>query len=134
MAIIPFIRERGFRKWYERELLHSHVHLVLLLLCAIALLGAIEAFAEQHGAQRLMLAAAFVIAGAIGVWALRRYLFHLMRAERVANQAVCAHCHVYARWVVESGAHGDAAAGRADTAGSIAVRCRACGHGWTIDC
>ena len=36
-SVAPAIRQRGFRKWYERELLAGHSHLVLLLLCTVAL-------------------------------------------------------------------------------------------------
>ena len=39
MAIQQSIRNRGFRKWYERQLLVGHSHLLLLLLCTLALLG-----------------------------------------------------------------------------------------------
>ena len=37
MRLANGIRQFGFRKWYERELTQSHVHLFLLLLCAIGL-------------------------------------------------------------------------------------------------
>ena len=32
---------------------------------------------------------------AVGVYSLRRYLYLLMRAEAVANQAVCPKCQTY---------------------------------------
>ena len=32
MKIAQTIRQAGFRKWYERELIQSHAHLVLLVL------------------------------------------------------------------------------------------------------
>ena len=35
---------------------------------------------------------------AIGLWALRRYVYLLMHAEHVANQAVCPECDAYAKW------------------------------------
>ena len=104
MSIPAFIAERGFRKWYERELIRGHSHLVLLLLATL------------------------LVAAAIGVWALRRYLFHLMRAEAIANQAVCAHCDAYARWLIE---RSEPATARSD--GAMAVCCRKCGHRWRID-
>jgi hypothetical protein len=129
MAIASFIEQRGFRKWYERELLRSHAHLVLLLLCAMALLGAAEAFGPARGEQRLLMAGSFVVAAAIGVWAVRRYLFHLMRAELIANQAACPQCKAYARWRIEQRVHG---ADEGETGASMTVRCRACEHGWTI--
>ena len=42
------IRRVGFRKWYERELLSSHAHMLLAFLCVIALMASMEAF---HGAS-----------------------------------------------------------------------------------
>lgn len=38
------IRRFGFRKWYERELLSSHAHMLLALLSTIALLASFEGF------------------------------------------------------------------------------------------
>ncbi|MEO7952472.1 MAG: hypothetical protein ABIR35_00035, partial [Polaromonas sp.] len=40
------IRKVGFRKWYEHELLSSHAHMLLALLCTIALMPTLELF---HG-------------------------------------------------------------------------------------
>ena len=41
------IRKRGFRKWYERELIAGHAHLVLTILCALGLLGGFEVY-DRH--------------------------------------------------------------------------------------
>lgn len=128
MAIGTDIRERGFRRWYERELLRSHSHLVLLLLCAVAALGAVEAF-SQGGSDRALMVVSLLVAAALGAWAMRRYLFFLMRAEALANQASCPHCGSYARWQVEQVEQGPA--GAADT-GQIVVSCRKCQHRWPI--
>jgi ABC-type nickel/cobalt efflux system permease component RcnA len=126
MAIPSAIRQRGFAKWYERELMIGHGHLVLLLLSTLAALGALEAF-QRPGSERLLMAFSLLAAAGIGAWALRRYLFHLMRAEAIANQAVCPRCHTYARFDVEAA---DAAEAGGD---AMAVCCRACGHRWRIE-
>lgn len=126
MAIPASIQRRGFRKWYERELLIGHSHLVLLLLCVVTLFGAMEAFSSPQGAKALM-AACVLVACAIGLWALRRYLFLLTRAEYIANQAVCQQCQAYGRWAVES-SHGDGAEGR-----YMRVCCKRCSGRWQID-
>jgi ABC-type nickel/cobalt efflux system permease component RcnA len=131
MTDTAYLRARGFRRWYERELTRSHLHLVLLLLCAVALMAAMEAFSTHQGGQPLLMVASMLIAGVLGVWALRRYLFHLMRAELIAHQAVCPQCQAYGRWRVESHAEARASEG-ADAAASTEVRCSKCGHGWTI--
>lgn len=128
MAIPTGIRRRGFSKWYERELLRSHAHLVLLLLCAVAALGALEAF-SQPGAERLLMVASLLVATGLGAWAVRRYLVVLMRAEHIANQATCQACEAYGRLEVEASDPGDEAA---DRPASMDVRCRKCGARWRI--
>jgi hypothetical protein len=132
MAIPASIQRRGVRKWYERELLIGHSHLVLLLLSVVTIFGAMEAFSTPGGAKALMVACVLV-ACAIGLWALRRYLFLLTRAEFIANQAVCGQCKAYGRWAVESSR--EPAGARADAAdGSyMVVCCKRCGGRWQID-
>lgn len=126
MAVPDDIRRRGFRKWYERELLRGHSHLVLLLLCAVAALGAVEAFG-QAGSEKLLMAASLLVAAGLGAWAMRRYLYFLLRAEAIANQATCPACKAYARFAVEPSAAGG------DPTDSLSVCCRRCGHRWQID-
>jgi len=129
MAIPDTIRQRGFSKWYERELLRSHSHLVLLLLCALAALGALEAF-SQAGSERLLMVASLLVAAGVGAWAVRRYLFFLMRAEFIANQATCTSCQVHGRLLVDASGPGDPGAG---TVATMDVCCRKCGHRWRIE-
>lgn len=129
MAIPTSIRQRGFAKWYEHELLIGHAHLVLLVLAALGALGALEAFG-QAGSDRLLMVLSLLAAAAIGVLALRRYLFHLMRAELIANQANCPACEAYGRWQIEATDVGDAASGRPE---AMQVCCRRCQHRWRIE-
>ena len=130
MPTLRYIETRGFRKWYERELIRGHSHLVLLLLCTVAVLGALEAAADLRGSARLaVMAASVVVAGGVGVWAMRRYLFVLMRAEHVANQAVCPQCQTYARWhIVGHDVHDD----DRNATSCLDVCCRQCEHRWRI--
>ena len=37
------IRRHGFKKWYERELLRGHAHLVAVIVCTLGLMMALEA-------------------------------------------------------------------------------------------
>jgi len=117
------IRRVGFRKWYERELLSGHAHMLLALLSVIALMAAVEAFQGASQAQKLANAVYVLLSGAIGAWALRRYLYLLMHAEQVADQANCSQCDTYGRLrlVDEEPRTGDAR-----------VCCKNCGHVWTI--
>jgi len=97
------IRKLGFRKWYERELLQSHVHLVLTFLCMIGLLAAFEALgAGRSWTDQAIDLVAIGLCVAIGLWALRRYLYLLNHAEATANQADCPGCKAYGKFSVES--------------------------------
>ena len=118
------LRKHGFRKWYERELLSSHAHMVLLLLCTIGLLGAFEVFSRSASPiDQAIDVAAVLLFAAVGVWSLRRYFYLLMHAEQVANQAVCANCGAYGRFsVVRENRSGD----------EISVQCKKCQHEWLI--
>lgn len=117
------VRRVGFRKWYERELLSSHAHMVLAIFSVIALLGSFEA---MHGAtlyEQLMDLVFVVVCAGVGIWSLRRYMFLLMRAEVIANQANCEDCGAYGRFKVVGEAHGGYEA---------RVACLKCTHNWTI--
>lgn len=118
------IRRLGFRKWYERELLSSHAHMTLAILAAVAMLASFEAFQGGSMADKLMDVVFVVVSGAIALWSLRRYLFLLMHAEEVANQANCPDCGTYARFEV---------VGEDRRSGHTEVRCRACTRVWTIE-
>lgn len=118
------IRRFGFRKWYERELLSSHAHLLLTILCSIALIGMLEVFQGGTFEEKLLDVLLIIASGAIGLWSLRRYLYLLMHAETVANQATCPDCGVYARFEV---------LGEDRRSGHTEVRCRACKRAWTIE-
>ena len=124
MKLAAGIRKHGFRKWYERELLRCHGHLALTFICLVGVVAAFESMAHGKGwADRLDDAGALLLCGAVGLWALRRYLYLLMNAEAVANQADCPTCGTYARFKLV----------RADAVGERAlVCCRQCGHEWTI--
>ena len=118
------IRKVGFRKWYERELLSSHAHMVLAFLATIAMLGSFEAFRGGTMEEKLMDVLFILASAAIGLWALRRYLFLLGHAEVVANQANCPSCDEYGRFEVMEE---DRRAQR------MQVRCRKCAGLWQIE-
>jgi hypothetical protein len=127
MVLRDGIRRHGFRKWYERELLQSHAHLALTFLCAIGLFAAFEAATHfTSWGDRVIDALAILACGAVGVWAVRRYLYLLMHAEHAASQADCPHCGVYGRFTLVEPATSPAAP-------SVVVRCRDCAHQWSIE-
>lgn len=124
MKLADGIRKHGFRKWYERELLQSHAHLVLTFFCMIGLFAASEAMGHRRDAidQALDLVAIGACAG-IGIWALRRYLYFLSHAEAAAHQADCPACQAYGSFTVEA---------VDDPNHGIHVCCRKCQQRWTI--
>ena len=117
------VQRIGFRKWYERQLLSSHAHMVLAFLAVIALIGSMEAFRSAVGDAKLMNVMFVLLCAGVGVWALRRYLFLLMRAEQTANQASCPDCGEYGRFRVM---------GQHVRNEQLDVRCRRCARDWVI--
>lgn len=113
----------GFRKWYERQLMASHAHMLLAFLSVIALLSSLEAMRGGSVNERLVNVLFIIVCAAVGLWALRRYLFLLMRAEEIANQANCPECGEYGRFTVFATNHGDS---------ETQVCCRKCTHKWVI--
>ena len=115
------VKRNGFRKWYERQLLSSHAHMVLAFLSIIALLGIMEAQRHAQGITQAVNLLLVLLCAVIGVWALRRYLFLLMRAEETANQASCPDCGDYGRFrPVCERVH------------ALDVCCRKCSRQWVI--
>lgn len=111
----------GFRKWYERQLFSSHAHMVLAFLSVIALIGSMEAFRTAQGDAQMANVMFVLVCAVIGGWALRRYLFLLLRAEQAANQASCPDCGDYGRFRV---------VGQRPRLQEIDVRCRKCSRDW----
>ncbi len=125
MKLAEGIRKHGFMKWYERELMHGHAHLLLMLVCALGLVMALEAATRFRSLtdQAIDIASVLICFGA-GLWALNRYLYLLFHAEGVANQANCPACKTYGRLeLLRTGHRGD----------DVDVRCRKCGHEWGIE-
>jgi predicted Zn finger-like uncharacterized protein len=121
MKLEEGIPKLGFRKWYERELMQSHAHMVLAFLCLIAVFAAFELIADGH--NRLGNAMVIVLCTAMGAWAIRRYITLLSSAEAVANQADCPSCGTYARFkLVHARAADD----------GVLVHCKNCEREWVI--
>ena len=129
MDIAETIREQGFRRWYERQLVESHAWLVTGFLALILTAAAVEmiAFRESIGGF-LALVAVGGGGAALCLYAWRRFTRQLFLAEHVAGQATCAACRTYGKLAFVSASRPEGAAiGRA-----VRVRCRRCGHEWAI--
>jgi hypothetical protein len=130
MTLDASIRASGFRRWYVRQLYESHAYLVTGLLSLIMMAIAIEVSEFRSSAAGLVaLIAIAAIGGGLCVFAWRRFNHLLFRAEYLAERATCAACGVYARFELTSAR----AMPRSVAGCSMDVRCRACGHAWTIE-
>jgi formate dehydrogenase maturation protein FdhE len=138
MDIASRIRRMGFRKWYERQLIESHLAFTTCFLCGIVVASCLEAitFAEFGWKPASLLAVVF---GAIGLgwYSWRRYITVLERAEVYGNRSTCPACKTYARFEVLATGH--AAEGPyLDPAATplpypwLRVKCRQCGTAWRM--
>jgi hypothetical protein len=112
----------GFKRWYERQLIESHVYLVTAFLCAVLIATCLEGVDFRAlGQKTLALLAICFVAGAIVMLTSRRFLAMLHEATRYAAKSDCPECGAYAKFDVLSG--GDA---------TLRVRCRKCSTEWTL--
>ena len=116
----------GFRKWYARELLSSHAHMALALFAAVALIASFEAFHGASAGEKLLNTAFVLVSAGITLWALRRYLYLLMHAEEMANQASCPQCKAYGQLRLQ-----DSTQDR--RARLVPVCCKRCEFRWSIE-
>lgn len=121
------IQRVGFRKWYERELLSSHAHMALALIAAVAMMASFEAFRGASAGEKVMNTAFVLVCAAIALWSMRRYLYLLMHAEEMANQANCAQCQAYGLLKLQEVEDRRLAAQRL-----VPVCCKRCGFQWNL--
>jgi len=138
MDTIARIRRLGFRKWYERQLIDSHLCFTTCLLCGLVVASCLEAITHTRFDLRGILLLALV-AGAVvlGVWSWRRYLAVLERAERYGMRSNCPKCDAYARFeIVASGVATEGPYLDPVTTSLpqpwLRVRCRRCGEQWRM--
>ena len=128
MELAEGIRRIGFRRWYERQLIEGHLYLISGVLCLFTVIASLEGFNRHLPAWEILVRFAAVLAGsAVCLWTFRRYLVMLHAAEHAAEHSVCEKCAEY-RGLELSGA-GTVPRG---LSAPVGVRCRKCGHEWTI--
>lgn len=129
MGTIEGIRKHGFRKWYERQLVESHVWLVTMVLALLMMASGFELLSVRRTSLDLVYDALLVASGGVIAWfSWRRYATTMMIAEHVGHQAVCPGCARYGfRPVPAADARGE---GRPL---QLLASCRRCGHCWPID-
>ena len=133
MELSEGIRKIGFRRWYERQLIEGHLYLISGILCLFTSMACLEGFGLRIPAWEYLLRLSAAIAGAaFCLWTLRRYLMMLGSAEHAAERSVCEKCGIY-RGLTLSGKSSHATEiMNGDEIAPVGVRCRQCGHEWTI--
>ena len=129
------IRKHGFRNWYERQLIESHVYFITGFMSAVLVMALLEDI-NLRGPGPLSKAALAVVIGAalLTAVAMRRYFSVLMRAEFIAEHCVCAQCRSYGgiRVIDASKVEADAVEAE-DSTPWMHVACRKCAHEWRVD-
>jgi hypothetical protein len=114
------IGKLGFKRWYERQLIESHVWLVTSLLCAIGIAASLEAMSFRNLPHAAITLSFAFVAGLICWHGLQRYRAIMEEAERIGELSTCGSCKAYARFNVIA------------EYPKMNVRCRKCSHEWTI--
>lgn len=112
------IEKLGFKRWYERQLIESHVWLVTSILCGLAICAVLELVGLQLRSLASLATFGLVyVAGVLAWHGLKRYRTIMGEAERLSEQSTCRSCRTYAAF---------------DLTGErpLQARCRKCGHEW----
>jgi hypothetical protein len=136
MGLSEGIRRVGFRRWYERQLIESHIYLVSWFLCLIMVLACLEGFSfRAPGWEPVWRLAAMIAGTALSLWSIRRYFAELGFAEHAAKRSTCAKCASYGLLEVAGELSHRAAWGEGVEPAypPVTVRCRKCGNEWVID-
>jgi hypothetical protein len=138
MGLSEGIRRVGFRRWYERQLIESHIYLVSWFLCLIMVLACLEGFSfRAPGWEPVWRLAAMIAGTALSLWSIRRYFAELGFAEHAARRSTCVQCASYGLLEVAGEKELSRRTARGESAGRapppVAVRCRKCGNEWIID-
>jgi hypothetical protein len=134
MELSEGIRKIGFRRWYERQLVESHLYFVSSLLCLVAVLASLEGFSLRTPWWETILRFAVIAAGSfVFIWTLCRYLLMLRFAQQAAGRSVCEKCAAYGAFeLIGVTRYHTPQDGVEEVAESVDVRCRKCGHQWTL--
>jgi len=137
MDLSEGIRKIGFQRWYERQLIEGHLYMISGFLCLIMVIASFEDFNQRMPVwETFVRLAAVTVGSVVCLWAFRRYLVMLNLAEYVAERSVCGKCAVYGGLDLSSVGISRAQKRGEDGEGvlaSVCVRCRKCGHEWTIE-
>ncbi len=124
------IARLGFRRWYERQLIESHVWLITGFMSGVLIVALLEDLNPRGNGSFSMMSLLVILAAVpLAAIALHRYIHLLQRAELFAGQCTCPACTLYgAVRVIDAGA----GLPHPDQGLMIRVSCRKCGHCWQL--
>lgn len=128
------IHKRGFKPWFERRLIESHVYLITAFLCLVLVLAAFEELSSRAGGfEQAGMLTLILSGGAFGILSWNRYRTILFYALQLAERSVCEKCRAYARFnVIDSGRTDAQDDGQVRGESWLRVKCKNCGHEWTM--
>ena len=137
MELAEGIRKLGFRRWYERQLIEGHFYLISGFMCMIMVAASVEELNFRTPTWETVLRFGAMLGGVVVcLWTVRRYFTMLGIAEYAAERSVCEKCATYhgldLSSVRVSRAEMQEEAGEG-VLPAVGVRCRKCGHEWTIE-
>jgi len=129
MTIAEHIRKLGFRRWHERQLIEAHASLVTAFLAIIVVAVCLDQFRWRDGGLKPLMMLVLIAIGIVLCFKTVTFYFKMLfRAEHFAQQAVCGECKTYGLLEVTHSAAESTAAGH----DWLHVRCKKCGHAWTM--
>ncbi len=138
MEPVTSIRRLGFRKWYERQLIDSHLCLTTCFLCGILIAAMVEEIGRFEPTLRSLTMLGVVLAAVVlGWYSWRRYITVLQRAERYGERSTCMACKTYGRFEVTQSGIDSVPGPTAEAVAPLAVawmrvKCRKCGAIWRM--
>lgn len=134
MRVVDDIRKRGFRRWYERQLMESFAYFVTAFLALILLGAGMEWMVQDHRWTIWLVAVSLAAASALLCYVgWRRFTVLLGRAELFAESATCAQCGAWGKFaVISAETESDDVPVEAGRPHWIRVKCSKCGHDWRL--
>ncbi|MCO5108523.1 MAG: hypothetical protein M9907_15795 [Burkholderiaceae bacterium] len=121
-AVYERIGALGFRRWYERQLVESHLWFASCFVAMILVAAGLELLTLENGVADFAFDAALIAGGcALGWVSWRRYVRQMVLAEAIGEQASCAACRHYGFRCL------------AVERGRLRACCPKCGNQWLLE-
>jgi hypothetical protein len=97
------LKQMGFKKWYERQLIDGHIYLVLALFCVVLVACGFELVSLKDRNLGILGNGALIFIAALVAWqSMIRYQRIMLEAEYIGGHAECSNCGRYGfKWPVD---------------------------------